>query len=217
MLRLTTNPVASQLPIRLTLETQSPSQQLILMEETLRSRQLNGTSATQAKRFTFKRLSASRSEQYQIRLLNSGPSTLYYLLVSIIDQKQLSVYCPPAALADSNEATSSQIAQTSQLLSAAALTFPQLEDSTFPLQPMQATEIFALASVQPFTETWKAIRTSGFRQQSDLWSTIPEPLAAMKALFGDLNRASAQLDNPDVSPPDSMFAFRSAAWATLSL
>lgn len=217
MLRLTMNPVSSQLSVRLTLETQEPNQQLLLMEETLRSRQLNGTSATKAKRFTFKRLSASRGEQYQIRLLNSGQVPLYYLLVSIIDKKQLSVYCPPVHTAEGSDQTSRQIAQASELLPGAPLSFPQLEDNTFSLQPMQATEIFALASVQPFTETWKAIRTADFRQQSDRWSTIPTPLVATKAVFRDLNRASAQLTNPKATPPDSVFAFSSAAWTTLSL
>lgn len=217
MLRLTANPISSQLPIRLTLETQEPSSQLLLMEETLRSRQLAGTYADQTKRIDFSRLMSNRGEQYQIRMLNSGQSDLYYLLVSVVEKDQLSVYCPPSVSLEDSEPTSREIAAASILPAGRATQFPRMEESTFSLQPLQATEVFAIACTQPFTAAWKAIRTPEFRQLSDRWSNIPEPLAVTKALFRDLNRASTAVSNAGAPPSESVFAFRSNAWSTLSL
>lgn len=218
MLRLTANPISSLLPVRLTLETQEPSSQLLLMEETLRSRQLTGTSADKADRLAFSRLTTNRGEQYQIRVLNSGQVALYYLLLSIVEKNQLSVYCPPSSLTEGQEQTSSAIAEASSLPTGQAIKFPQMEESTFSLQPLQATEIFAISCTRPLTETWKAIRTPEFRQLSDRWSTIPEPLSVAKALFKDLNRASSQIDGVNPAAQDTTtYALRSAAWSTLSL
>jgi hypothetical protein len=217
MLRLTVNPMSSQLPVRLTLETQEPSRQLLLLEETQRSRQIKGISDEQAKKLSFSRLPTNRSERYQIRMLNSGQVELYYVLVSIVDQKQLSIYCPPSSLAEGSELTSRLIAEASLLPVGQFVKFPQMEESTFSLQPLQATEVFAIAGTQPFIETWKAIRTPEFRQLSDRWSTIPEPLAMTKGLFRDLNRASAQLPETAPAPPEGILALRAGAWSTLSL
>lgn len=217
MLRLTTNPISSQLPIRLTLETFKPNRQILLVEETLRSRQVSGTSTPQSDRVTFDDLTSRQGDNYRIRLLNSGRSPLYYLLLSIVEKSRLSVYCPLMNLSEGMDQTSSRIAEVSQVAPGMGNQFPEAEASTFSLQPLQATEVFAVCCTEPFLETWKAIRTPEFRQLSDRWATVPEPLMMTKALFKDLNRASEKSKYTISSVPDTIFALRSDVWSTLSL
>ena len=217
MLRLTANPISSQLPVRLILETQEPSSRVLLVEETLRSRQLSGTNYTQTKKLTFSRLNVSRGQQYQIRIVNSGQEPLYYVLVSLVEKTQLSIYCPPSSLTEGNELTSNVVAEVSLIPTGKSVRFPRMEKSQFSLQPLQLTEVFAVTCTKPLTETWKAIRTAEFRQLSDRWSTVPEPLSMARALFQDLSRASSQLEEAAPPPPEGIFALRSATWATLSL
>ncbi|MDB9525467.1 caspase family protein [Oscillatoria sp. CS-180] len=217
MLRLTTNSISSQLPVRLSLETLKPSRKMILVEETLRSRQIASTSSGSPGQVAFDNLTNFSGDKCQVRLLNSGQVPLYYLLVSIVEKNRLSIYCPLVNLPEGVEQTSSEIAEASLLYPGKSRRFPQTEETTFSLQPLQSTEIFAIACTQPLSETWKAIRTPEFRQLSDRWSTISEPLAMTKALFRDLNSASTQSGNRDSSIPETITALKSAAWSTLSL
>ena len=219
MLRLTLNPVSSRLPIRLVLETQAPNSQRLLLEETLRSRQLTSTELSKSSRLTFSSWNRNRSEKYQIRLANSGPDTAYYLLVTVIDQTRLSVYCPPLEMSEGSDQTSHVIAQESILPGDTAIKYPQMPDTSFALAALQTTEVFAIACTEPLLKTWKALRMMEFRYQSDRWAMVPDPLAMTQALMQDLNHASAQLEeseNTDI-PPENVMALRSAAWATLSL
>lgn len=217
MLRLTLNPVSSRLPVRLVLETQAPNSQLILLEETLRSRQLSGSELRKSDRLSFGTLTRNRPEQYQIRLANSGAETVYYLLVSVVEKSRLSVYCPPLDFSEGSDQTSHAIATESVLPGDTAIKYPKMPDTSFALQPLQTTEVFAITSTQPFLKTWKAIRTSEFRYQGDRWATIPDPLLATQALFQDLSQASAAPGEKSDSLPDNLLALRSTAWATLSL
>jgi len=217
MLRLTANPIASRLPVRLLLETQAPNQQLLLLEETLRSRQLSGTDLTQSERLTFGTLNRDRPDQYQIRLMNSGVTDLHYLLVSVIEKSRLSVYCPPLNMSEGNDLTSQAIATDSVLPGGTAIQYPKMPDSTFALQPLQTTEVFAITTTQPLLKTWKAIRTPEFRYQGDRWATVPEPLAMTQALLRDLSQASAAFVEDAETIPDHVLALRSEAWATLAL
>ena len=217
MLRLTVNTIASQLPLRLTLETRAPNSQLWLLEETLRSRQLTGADAISTQRLSVARALGDLSEPTQLRLLNSGSVRLYYLIISVVENSRLSVYCPPISASEGGEQTSSAIAETSRLPARQAVTFPQSKDSAFSLQPLPTTEVFAIAATHPFTETWRAIRTSEFRLLSDRWSTIPEPLEMAKALFSDLSYASAQSADSTLGAAETLTVLRSSAWATLPL
>lgn len=216
MLRLTANPISSRLPVRLTLETQEPKRQLLLAEETLRSRQLNRANLSTTETSGFDKVPQNRAEQYQIRLLNSGSNPLYFLLVTIVEKSQLSLYCPPLDVSEGSEQSSKTIAANSELPAGATVQFPQMPDSTFSLQPLQTTEIFAIASVQPFTNVWRTVRTPEFRYQSDRWSTIPDPLPVAQAIFQDLNNASHP-SKESASSSEVGWSFKSDAWATLSL
>ena len=217
MLRLTVNAIASQLPLRLTLETRAPNSQLWLLEETLRSRQLTGAAPTSPQRLSVERALSDLSEPTQLRLLNSGSVRLYYLIISVVENSRLSVYCPPTSASEGSEQTSSAIAEASRLPARQAVVFPQSQDSAFSLQPLLTTEVFAIAATHPFTETWKAIRTPEFRSLSDRWSTIPEPLEMAKALFNDLSYASAQSVDDTSGATETLTVLRSSAWATLPL
>ncbi|NEQ44050.1 MAG: hypothetical protein F6K00_11030 [Leptolyngbya sp. SIOISBB] len=219
MLRLTLNPVSSRLPVRLVLETQAPNSQLLWLEETLRSRQLSSTDLSKSSIITFGSLTRNRPEKYQIRLANAGVDTVYYLLVSVIDKTRLSVYCPPLDIVEGSEQTSHAIAQESILPGDTSVKYPQMPDTSFSLSSLRTTEVFAIACTAPLFKTWKTLKTTEFRYQSDRWATVPDPLAMAQALLQDLNQASAQLqenENTDL-PPEHVLALRSAAWATLSL
>lgn len=217
ILRLTLNPISSRLPVRLVLETQAPNSQLLLLEETLRSRQLSGTDLRTSDRLTFGTLTRDRPEQYQIRLVNSGAETVYYLLISVVERSRLSVYCPPLDLSEGSDQTSHAIATESDLPGDTAIKYPKMPDTSFALQPLQTTEVFAITSTQPLLKTWKAIRNSEFRYQGDRWATIPEPLPVTRALLQDLSQASAAQGEKPESLPDNLLALRSAAWSTLAL
>jgi hypothetical protein len=115
------------------------------------------------------------------------------------------------------EQARSALATASQLPSGTPLTFPQMPETSFTFPLLQTTEIFAIACTQPLQGTWKAIWTSDFRQSSDRWSMIPEPLAMAKALLNDLAHASAQPGEAATGGTDSLLVLRSHAWATLSL
>ncbi|MEM1293142.1 MAG: caspase family protein [Cyanobacteria bacterium P01_H01_bin.162] len=218
MLRLTVNAIASQLPLRLTLETRAPNGQLWLLEETLRSRQLASADSTNPQRLSpTARALSDRDEPTQLCLLNSGAVRLYYLIISVADNSRLSVYCPPASVSEGSEPTSSTIAEASRLPARQVVVFPQLQDSAFSLQPLPTMAVFAIAATHPFTETWKAIRTPEFRPLIDQWSTVPEPLEMAKALFNDLSYASAQSADETSEDTDPLTVLRSSAWATLPL
>ncbi|MGF1459193.1 MAG: caspase family protein [Leptolyngbyaceae cyanobacterium] len=217
MLRLTTNSISSRLPVRLLLETQQPKSPRLLLEETLRARQLSGTEASQADQLSYSRLARDHAEQYQMRLVNAGAQRLYYLLVSLVERTRLAVYCPPLNLTEGGEKTGQAIASESVLGSDTTLRFPQLADTSFAIQPLQDTEVFAIVLTQPFSSTWKAIRTPEFRHQSDRWSTVPKPLAMTQALYTDIDRASAALRDAPNSLSDNVLSFNTNAWATLSL
>ncbi|MEM9767710.1 MAG: caspase family protein, partial [Cyanobacteria bacterium P01_D01_bin.71] len=164
MLRLTANPVSSRLPVRLLLESQPPSSQLLLVEETLRSRQLSNRDASKLERVAFAALPRDRPEQYQIRLVNSGTTPLYYVLVNVVEKTRLSVYCPPLDMAD-GDLNSQAIAAASQLPSGSTVNHPQTPNSAFSLQPLQTTEVFVIVTTEALSKTWKAIRTPEFRYQ----------------------------------------------------
>ncbi|MGD1862251.1 MAG: hypothetical protein ACFB0E_20065 [Leptolyngbyaceae cyanobacterium] len=217
MLRLTANTVSSRLPVRLLLETQAPDSQLLLLEETIRSRQINNRDLSKLKQVSFTSLPRDRSEQYQIRLVNSGTAPLYYLLVTVVEKTRLSVYCPPLDLAENGEQNSQAIAAASELPAGSTVSHPQLPDSAFSLQPLQTTELFAIATTQALSRTWKVIRTPEFRYRSDRWATVPEPLAMTQALFQDLHSASNAFVEDTDSDKNSILALRSEAWATLSI
>ena len=217
MLRLTLNPVSSRLPIQLTLETSTPNSQLLLLEETLRSRQLSSSNLSKSDRVTFGSLSRNLPEKYQIRLANSGAEAAYYILFNVVDQTRLSVYCPPLEILEGSDQTSSTIAQESLLPGDTANQYPQLPDASFSLSSLKTAEIFAIACTEPFLQTWKALRTTELRYQSDRWVTIPEPLAVTQALLQDLNQASIKQTASTYKPPENLLALRSTAWATLSL
>ncbi|RZM74429.1 caspase family protein [Leptolyngbya iicbica] len=217
ILRLTLNPVSSQLPVRLVLETQAPDSKLLLLEETLRSRQLNGSSLSQSERLTFGSLTRNRPEQYQIRLRNAGTETVYYLLFSVVDKSRLSVYCPPFNMAEGSEQTSQVIARESSLPGDTAIKYPKMPETSFALQPLKTTEVFAVACTQPLLKTWKAIRTTGFRYQSDRWAVISDPLSVTQALLHDLHDASGKLKPKPDAPAEHTLTLKSNAWATLSL
>lgn len=217
LLRLTANPVSSRLPVRLLLETQAPNQQLLLLEETLRSRQLSGQDPTQTERLSFGSLIRDRPDQYQIRLINSGATDLYYLLFSVVEKSRLSVYCPPLEMSESNDLSSQAIATESVLPGGDTIRYPQMPDSSFSLQPLQTTEVYAIASTQPLLKTWKAIRTPEFPYQGDRWVTVPEPFVMTQALLRDLSQASIPFIEDAETLPENVLALRSDAWATLSL
>ncbi|WP_204137428.1 caspase family protein [Halomicronema sp. CCY15110] len=217
LLRLTLNPVSSRLPVRLVLETQAPDSQLLLLEETLRSRQLNGNNLSQSERLTFGSLTRNRPEKYQIRLRNAGAETVYYLLISMVDKSRLSVYCPPFNMAEGSEQTSQVIATESVLPGDTAIKYPKMSETSFALQPLKTTEVFAIACTEPLLKTWKAIRTTGFRYQSDRWAVISDPLAVTQALLHDLHGASGKLSAKPDPAAEHTLTLKSAAWATLSL
>ncbi|MEM9002467.1 MAG: caspase family protein [Cyanobacteria bacterium P01_F01_bin.86] len=210
MLHLTTNSMSSQLPVRFSLETMESPGQLVLIEETLRSRQFAKTKTVQLSQ----PISDANQPKFQIQLLNLGQQPLYYLLISVLEKSRLFVYCPFVEPASSTEKIAEVVAHTSQLKPGSRLKVPMQTDNGLPWQRLQATELFAIACTQPFYETWKAIRTPEFRQSSDQLASIPDPLAMAKAVFEDLHRAS-QGKNTVSSPQELLVTLRSDAWATL--
>jgi hypothetical protein len=216
LLQLTPNPVSSKLPLRLTLSTQSSDGQLSLIEETLRSRQFAAkTAPAQKVSLSLSDLSAkSKPQQYRAELSNPGKQTLYYVLINVMERSQLSIYCPALPSSSGDESAQNSFAQASQLASGARLMFPRASDSSFPLQ--DAT-IFAIACTQPFSKTWKAVQTAGFREMSDRWSSIPKPLSVANAILEDIDRAGRQSGQSDSSGQDVFWALRSDVWACLSV
>jgi len=217
ILRLTTNPVSSRLPVRLSLETLEPTNKLLLVEETMESRQFSGGQSTQGGRWTLQPSAEGRQRKYRLMLQNLGQSPLYYLLVSLVERSRFSVYCAPLESdAETDEAVKT-IAEASLIPANGSVELPRRKDGAFSLQQLQSREIFALICTQPFYNTWDAIQTADFREMGDRWATIPEPLPMAKAVLRDLQRASTPEDKPSESSQETTLALRSDAWATLSL
>ncbi|MGF1521205.1 MAG: caspase family protein [Leptolyngbyaceae cyanobacterium] len=217
LLRLTTNPMSSQLPIRLSLQTLEPTGQLLSVEETLRARQFAKTTAAQQSQPILEEDSQSGNPKFQIQLLNLGQQTLYYLILSVVERNRLFVYCPTAEQATSAEQTINAVADSSQLLPGSQLKFPNQPDNGMLWQRLSSMELFAIACTQPFYETWKAIRTPGFRSSNDQLASIAEALPVARAILEDLNRASLSQEETHSDSQAPFVTLRSNAWATLVL
>ena len=213
ILRLTANSMSSQLPNRFSLETTESTSQSVAIEETLRARQFARTGSAQ--RIALGSAS-SGGTKFRMRLHNLGQSSLYYLVISVAEKSRLFVYCPPQEFTTTPDQTTVEVfAESSQLAPGVQLVCPKQPENALLQQQLQSAELFVIASIQPFYETWKAIQTPEFRQSSDRLASIPDTLPVAKAILDDLNRASLEQDESQSSTQESLVTLRSRAWATL--
>lgn len=217
ILRLTVNPVSSQLPLRMMLEVPD-SDQLMVSEETLRSRQFAKLESTTKRAGRAASTRAPNNQQFRLHLWNLGQQPLYYLFFSVVDGNTLSVYCPPLTKGTGSEQMNRVVAEASQLPPDMALAFPNKDEGTLSFQPLQSVEFFAIASTAPFYQTWKVIRSSNFQQLNDRLARVNQPLLTAKALLSDLHRAGAKNDKQaQGAPQESTVSLQAYSWATLSL
>ena len=215
LLRLSANTMSSQLPLRLSLETTGPDSQLVAIEETQRSRQFARSPLAQPTRLNANSLNGGSSTNLRIRLRNLGQNDLYYLIISVVEKSRLYVYCPPTTPTTAEQITAEAFADSSQLPSGEYLSLPDQPENALMPQQLEAAELFVIASIHPFYETWKALQTPEFRQASDRLASIPESLPVAKAILDDLNRASVLTDTSKPSTQEPVLTLRSHAWATL--
>ena len=217
LLRLTANQVSSQLPVILTLETLEPESKVLAIEETLRSRQLSGSSSAQREKLALSSQTGEWEQRFRIRLQNLDQQALYYLIIRVVEQNRISVYCGSSEQAMGTEQTTKMIAESSQINSGDNLTFPRLASNALSSPQLQAVEIFAVSCTQPFYETWKTIRKSDVRKMSDRLVDIPDPLPMAKAILQDINHASLQEQSPPSPTQETVISLSSRVWSTLFL
>lgn len=217
MLRLTANPMSSQLPLRVSFTTIAPNRTIFMQEETLRSRQFAGRQSSRREKQIADAGSIDASQKFQIHLINSGQQPLYYLILGVTEKDRVSIYCPLLEEAVSSDQPAEMIADNSQLLVGKQHIFPQKVDNALSIEQMQSTEIFAIACVQPFYETWKAIRTSEFRPSDDRLVAVADPLPVAQGILNDLNRASLQEARSPSSEQEQTLLLTSNVWATITV
>ena len=210
ILRLTVNEGSSLLGLRVNLEQVRPEEKVLLMRETFRN---VGSLPPQSP----ETLSASISDELpkislgsrvQYRFTNYSDRPLYFMLVGFDSGSHpIAIYCP--------DATETQ--PTDTLISPQeTLVIPQTPDSFSwnILGPKGLAEIYALASVAPFSQTLKVMSAQGIpKGKGERVINLVNPLEIVKAIMGDLHVASAVPS--DIASGD-VYAFDVNAWASLS-
>lgn len=217
ILRLTVNSISSQLPLRLTLET-SEGDDVIAFEETLRSRQFSKQEMSMPdgeENGVTEAAAGDGSKNLSLRLKNLGQQPLHYFLVAVTDRDRVSLYCPKVEKKSASAQRNTAVG--SPLPPGGGKAVPGLPDGALPFQELQSAEIFAIACVEPFHETWKTIQALEIRQASDRFTEVSDPLPVAKAILIDLHSSGAETSAKNISSPDALLMLQASTWATLCL
>lgn len=230
--RLTWNEGSSRLGVRATLETVSPTKQVLMQRETLRSTSVPGEppqEVSQVETPSRASLAIGNSvagittipigSHIHYRLQNQSNQPLYFVVLGNDSSGNAIAVYPPEYFPVSNLSEIKPTLPDAVIPEGATITVPNPSASfDWVIQgPPGLAQIHLICSRAPFTQTLAALAaarpTKRDREQvGDLFN----PLAVARAVLQDLHAASAWVA-PDASsaPPDT-YALDVNAWATLS-
>ena len=218
LLRLTRNPTASALPVRLTTEAAESAKQILGGEETNRARRYRRKTTPPEEKAAKIGTPDQEIRHLRFRIHNLGRQALYSIAIVLDHRGNLSIYCPNMAELPSPDAPAEATVAAITLAPDAQQALPS-GDTGWLLKPMDETlEIFAVLGIAPFRQTWTALQQQGGVFQRDRFIPVRQPLPVVQALLADLDAASAgQQAALAVESDATHFQLCSEAWATLSV
>ncbi|NJN21110.1 MAG: caspase family protein [Leptolyngbya sp. RL_3_1] len=218
LLRLTRNPTASELPVRLTTEAAESAKQILGGEETSSARQYRRQTDSPEEMPAILGTPDQAIRHLRFRIHNLGRRALYSIAIVLDHRGNLSIYCPNVADLPSPETAAETTVAPVTLAPDAQQALPS-GDTGWLLKPMdEALEIFAVLGIAPFRNTWATLQQQGALFQRDRFIPIRQPLPLVQALLADLDAASTgEKEAIGVEANPAHFQLCSSAWATLSI
>lgn len=208
MLRLSENQAASQLLLRVTLETADTNAAVLLSRQTLRSRPPGQRANASSKDSSMPQVPVGSRVRY--RLFNDGEEPLYYTLINVDPRERLSAFCPIRDLAaPSPEAEDAEeiagIAVTT-IAPGSSVAIPSADLDWAVEAPPGPIETYVVCSTLPLTRTFNTLLTASANSGSQRISPLPAPLKMIEALLTDISQDGS----------DDVYTLNVSQWATIN-
>ncbi|WP_008318180.1 caspase family protein [Leptolyngbya sp. PCC 6406] len=222
LLRLTHNPVSSNLPIQFTLEAVGKPRQILAQAATacLSERRQSKPSAALAGIANIPE--PETVQRLRFRLHNFSRRPVYALLATFDRHGRFSLYCPTLVEPPLPDEPLETLVTAAKIGPDDQRVFPESDGGWLFKHPAGTLEVFAVLSMTPFHHTWDTLRQQGIVLQGDRLITLSQPLAVAQALLADLDsagRENAQTESkPTIAPEDDrFFHLKMETWAALAI